>query len=231
MIGERDEKLCAWMVVLAMLFFGLALIAGFKFVPPLSPQLGADEIARIYRDNALGMRIGAALMLCGGAFLMPFVAAMYSAMLRMGHRSRSLAATQLAAGVLNYAPLYLCGLIFAAASFRVERGAEDILALSDLGWFFLVMPTPAALVQLSALGLATLRDDSEQPVFPRWIGYFNFWVAFLSLPGVFISVFKTGPLAWDGILAFWVPLVVFGPWMIVMLWALLHTGRGATVRA
>ncbi|MET0547620.1 MAG: hypothetical protein ABWZ40_15075 [Caulobacterales bacterium] len=225
-MDERSEKICAWMVVPGMTFFGLAMIMGMKFIPPLSPQLNAEQITEIYRANALGMRAGAALMLFGGAFLMPFVASMYSAMTRMGGKPKALAATQLISGLLNYAPLYLCSMIFATASFRAERSPEITQALSDLGWFFLVMPTPAFLVQTFALGFAVLRDKSDNPVFPRWVAYFNFWIGILSLPGVLISLFFTGPFAWDGILAFWLPLAVFGPWMIVMLWVVLKAGRG-----
>jgi hypothetical protein len=84
---------------------------------------------------------------------------------------------------------------------------------------------------LVALGLAILRDDSEQLVFPRWIAYFNFWVAILSLPGVLIPLFKIGPFAWNGLLAFWVPLVTFGVWGPVMVWAMLRTGPGTAARA
>jgi hypothetical protein len=153
---------------------------------------------------------------------------MASATLRMGGRHQALAATQLASGVLTFTPLFLSGIFFAVAAFRPERPPGEILLLSDLGWLFLVMPTPGFLVGLAALGFAILGDTSEQRVFARWVGYFNFWVGILGLGGVMIPLFKTGPFAWNGLFAYWLPLVAFGVWAPVMVWAFMKSGPGTT---
>jgi hypothetical protein len=84
------------------------------------------------------------------------------------------------------------------------------------------MPAPPALLQLAAIGFAILGDTSPKPVFPRWIAYLNFWVAILFQPGALVPLFKHGPFAWDGLLAFWMPLGVLGIWVVVMFVALLR---------
>ena len=61
-----------------------------------------------------------------------------------------------------------------------------------------------------------MADCGKQPVFPRWVGYFNFWVGLLFVPGGMITFFKSGPFAWNGIIAFWIPASVFGTWFLVM---------------
>ena len=38
---------------------------------------------------------------------------------------------------------------------------------------------------------------------PRWLGWFNLWAQIIYLPGILIPYFKSGPLAWNGLLAFW----------------------------
>jgi hypothetical protein len=223
---EHGEKLCAWMIVPGLVFFFLGMLPAAHFVPPLSPAAGAQGISSFYLEHAVGIQAGSVLMMFGAACLMPFVASISAAMLRMGGRPMAFSLTQLAAGVLTYVPLFLCSMFFAAAAFRSDRTAGEVLLLSDIAWLFLVMPTPAYLIELLAFGFAILRDDSQRPVFPRWVAYFNFWVGILSLPGVLIPLFKTGPFAWDGLLAFWVPLNIFGIWGPVMLWVLLRTGPG-----
>ena len=47
----------------------------------------------------------------------------------------------------------------------------------------------------------------------------------MKRPGGLITFFKTGPFAWNGLLAFWVPLVIFFVWFLVMFVALLKTIR------
>lgn len=37
----------------------------------------------------------------------------------------------------------------------------------------------------------------------------NIWVVILFLPAGIITLFKTGPFAWDGLIAFWIPALVF----------------------
>jgi hypothetical protein len=43
----------------------------------------------------------------------------------------------------------------------------------------------------------------------------------LLLPGFAVGLFKVGPFAWNGVIAFWVPAVVFGIWFNLMIFAML----------
>ena len=218
------EKFAGWTALLAIVLFFSAMGPGLRFLPPLSPGLTAEEFAAHYRAHATSVRIGSMLMMAGAALLFPLFGAMSAAMLRMRGRPVALSLTQLGTAIITFAPLFMCSFFFAGSAFRPERGSDDILAISDLGWFFLVMPTPAVLIQLAVFGVAILGDDPERPVFPRWLAYFSFWVGILFFPGVFVPLFKAGPFAWNGLLAFWVPLGVFGIWTPVMAWAFLRLG-------
>ena len=80
--------------------------------------------------------------------------------------------------------------------------------LNDMSWLMFLGIISSACVQVAALGLAILLDKRTKPVFPRWAGYFNIWVALIWVPAAIIPFFKTGPLAWNGVFAWWVPLCV-----------------------
>ncbi len=45
------------------------------------------------------------------------------------------------------------------------------------------------------------------------------------MPGGVIILFKTGPLAYDGVCAFWIPFGIFFVWLLVMPFALHHAIR------
>ena len=81
-----------------------------------------------------------------------------------------------------------------------------IVLLSDLGWITFLMPFGTFVVQNFAIGFAILVDKSALPVLPRWIGFFTIGVAILCLRGALLTLFKTGPFAWDGLFVLWVPL-------------------------
>ena len=77
------------------------------------------------------------------------------------------------------------------------------------------------IIQNIALGLCILSDKQAEPIFPRWVGYYNLWVAVLFVPGGLLTFFKTGPFAWDGLFVWWVPFAVFFSWYIAMPFILM----------
>jgi hypothetical protein len=54
-----------------------------------------------------------------------------------------------------------------------------------------------------------LMDKRENPIFPRWLGYFNLWAALIFTPGSFNVFFKDGPFAWNGVIAFYIPITIW----------------------
>ena len=70
------------------------------------------------------------------------------------------------------------------------------------------------------IAVASFLDKSPEPVFPRWFGYANIWLVILLLPGQMIFFFKTGPLAWNGLIAFYLAFLVFAMWFPVAFYLL-----------
>jgi hypothetical protein len=67
-----------------------------------------------------------------------------------------------------------------------------------------------------AIGVAILTDEREEPVFPRWAGYLNLWVALLLAPAGIVVFFKHGAFAWNGLIGFFCPLFAYCVWSITM---------------
>lgn len=94
--------------------------------------------------------------------------------------------------------------------------------LNDLGWLVIIPAFPTFIAQFVAIAFGVLQDNGPQPVFPRWAAFFNMWVALLFIPGGFAFFFRTGPFAWNGLLAFWVAASAFFAWLLVMTWLVLR---------
>jgi hypothetical protein len=106
--------------------------------------------------------------------------------------------------------------IWVAAAFRPAGIEPNITrALNDLGWIAFLLDVPPFTVWLGAIGIAILRDRRPEPVFPRWLGYANLWVAGLVCPALLIPFFKTGPFAYNGLIALYVPFGCFFAWMVI----------------
>ena len=113
------------------------------------------------------------------------------------------------------------GVFWTAAAFRPEHDPELTRMLNDPGWITMLMTFSPVIVQNISVGLCILSDRLPEPVFPRWVGFYNLWVAVLFVPGGMLTFFKTGPFAWDGLFVWWVPFLVFFTWYVGMFFVVL----------
>jgi hypothetical protein len=105
---------------------------------------------------------------------------------------------------------------------RSERPEEIILSWSDWGWITFYGVTCTAVIQCIAIAVAIFNDRRLIPLFPRWAGFFNLWVAPPFCPGTILMFVKNGPFAWNGLFVFWIPFAAFVVWMVVMTKLLLQ---------
>ncbi len=220
-MNSTAQKLCVWggLAMLATFILGFVVIAGM--VPPPPPGDSAQRIAAFYAGKSPRIHIGLVVSLFGSALAYPWTAAISVQLKRIEGHWSPFTYTQLASGmtlgVFFAVPLFAMG----AASYRPTASPDITRALNDFGWLMIVGIVSPAVVQCLSIGIAILRDRRETPVFPRWVGYFNIWVAVFFCGGGLDICFMSGPFAWNGAFAFYIPLTIFGIWFAVMTKALL----------
>jgi hypothetical protein len=216
-MNTKIQRLCAWSGALFLLVFfvGWAVCAGY--LPPPSPNASAQEIADFYNKNPNLTRLGIVLIQFSCMFYFPWIAVISAQIKRIPGVSSACTYTQLLGGVFGVIALLLPYFFWAAAAFRPERDPNLILLLNDLGWLVFTMTFAPFVAQNVAIAAAIFSDKRAQPLFPRWVAYFNLWVAFTFFPAGFILFFKTGPFTWNGLIGFWIPLTAFSIWMIGMI--------------
>lgn len=187
-----------------------------QYIPPHSPSATASEIAAIFEEHSLRIRLGMFIMLAGACLYLPWTAVITQQLKRIEGSFSLLSSIQLASGALTVYMFALPAIIWAAAAFRPERDPQLIYLFNDLAWMMFVGMFSPFWFSPVTTGVAALIDRSSDPIFPRWTGYFSLWVAALLVPGAMLMFFKTGPFAWDGLIAFWVPLVATVSWFAVM---------------
>jgi len=224
-VNTKTQIACAACGAGFVILFTLGWIIVAGLVPAPSPSLDAAEIAAFYRADTGAIRFGMLIAMFSAALTIPWIAVIAIQMRRTEGDYPVLTVTQVVAGAATIFLLTLPVMIWTVAAFRPERAPELLMLLNDFGWIVLIMTFPPFFVQLVSIGLAIVSDKHDRPVFARWLGYFNIWVAILFMPGGLITFFKTGPFAWNGLLAFWLPLTVFFLWYIVMFFALVKAIR------
>lgn len=215
-MSVRVQIICAAMGPIAILTFFIGF-ATAGFFPPPSPALPMDQVADIYATNTNMVRLGGLIMVFSSGLVTPFAAAVAIALRRIeGADTAVLSLTQFEAGTAGIMLFLMEAMFWSIAAFRPGRSPEITQTLNDIAWFFTVMPFCLILVQALAIAAAILLDRGARPVYPRWLGYLNLWCGLLYIGGGMCTFFKDGPLAWNGILAFWVPAIVYCSWFVTM---------------
>lgn len=220
-MNAQVQKMCAWMGPLgAIVLFGGLLIAGW--FPPPRPGMDTAQVTRMYVDSGPQILCGALLIALGGALSIGIVAAISSQLKRIEGDRGPLSAIQLGTGTVGILLFTIPGFFWVAAAYRPETGAEITARLHDAGWLSFLIAVFPAMIQNGAIAIACFTDRRANPVFPRWLGYFQIWIALLFAPSILVVFFKTGPFAWNGIFTFWVAAAAFGAWLAVMVTCLLR---------
>ncbi len=207
-----------WCATCGLVFPFLVLIAlfGTGVLPPQSPNHSAAQIAAWMADDTTLKLAGFAGAAVGLGLLMPLTVAITLQLLRMEGRAPAMSFLQFAGGLFTWVMTIVPMIVLCVAAYRPERDPQITQALVDLGWIAFFMGFAPFAAQDVAIAVAILRDRAAAPVFPRWVAWFNLWVAFLFVPAVVIPFFKVGPFTYRGLLAFWIPTLIYGLWAIVM---------------
>src|SRR6201997_1739256 len=214
-MNRTVHKFCAWSgtLCLALLVVGFILFAGFIPARPASPS--AQQTAQFLLENRDMINWGLIVAMFAASLLMPFAASMSIHMRRIEGRYPALAMTELGLGALFVLEFIYLIFFWQTATFRTDRAPELIQLLDDMGWIPFVGLTSTIVLQVTVFGVAILMDRRERPVFPRWLGYYNLWVALMFLPGTFNVFYQSGPLSRNGIIAWYIPLIVFATWLVI----------------
>ncbi|KAA1421861.1 hypothetical protein F0U44_06220 [Nocardioides humilatus] len=217
----------AFLVLYLVAFMGIA-----EFVPPPSPALSAHEVATLFDENRFAIRVGMVLSLVFSTLLFPFFAVISAHIARIEREARIerglpiLALIQFGGATLLVVYFQLCSMLWIVATFREELSEESVQMLFDFGWLTFVMVFPAYVFQLGCVAIASFLDRSKDPVWPRWAGYLNLWIALSGAGGGLAVFFKTGPFAWNGAVGFFLPVTAFVAWLFVMAHLMLrHAAR------
>lgn len=198
----------------------IAMLAFPGFWPPMSPTWSAQQVAGFYADHTAWIRFSQVTFNLCGILVLPFFMVIVVQMKRMKGQSHVFAYCYLTAVVSGATIFALSNILFLVAAFRPERDPALIMLLNDLAWILFVAPVGMVVSQFALLAVAVYFDDGPDPVFPRWVGHYSVATAVAMIPAAGAAVFHTGPMAWDGLLAFWLRNGAFAAFVIVMFFVL-----------
>lgn len=204
---------CCSFISMGVFFAGL-ICAGF--FPTLAPSLTPTQLAEIYTRHQTGILAGGLIIVIASGFCGPFLGAIFLQLRRMEGARPIGSYGQLASGIANIQFFIFPGILFVVAAYRPDRSLDSLSALNDLAFIVTMLPWTVGAMQCVCIGWAVITHGTRSTPYPRWVGFFNIWIALGMATSSVIPFFKTGPLAWNGLIGFWIPAAVFGLWELVM---------------
>jgi hypothetical protein len=217
----------AWcgIAYIALLLVGWWFIGGF--FPLHRPDAGAAEIAAFFRGDTIKIRLGMVVVMWGAAAFIPFTATMADYVSKVEGRSGPLTKITTMAGYANAMLTFYPPLLWIANTFRArERSDELIYLLNDMAWLQFIGGLALIMPMFVTIAVTALTDKSANPTFPRWVAFASAMTFLLFLPDQMLFFFKTGPFAWNGLFAFWVPLSVFCGWFVLVFYLIRRSILG-----
>ncbi len=115
--------------------------------------------------------------------------------------------------------LNCCGWIVAA--YRVETSADVIQSWYDWSWFAFLLGWIYLAIEMIATAVVELMDKRAVPMIPRWFTWLTIAGAVSLISAAGPAFFKSGPFAYHGLFGFYVPMVVWGTYLIGTSWFML----------
>jgi hypothetical protein len=219
------QRISLWLA----LVFGVILLVAFVtfpgFFPPMSPLMSAQQVADFYRRHQAMIRFSMITFNVCGVMLVPMLMVIVYQMKRMATPTQVLAHGYLSAVVGGVTLFAIADLFWLIAAFRPDRDPQIVMLLNDLAWIVFTAPVGMIIAQNFCLALAVLLDARPVPVFPRWVAPFSIGTAVAVAPAACAAVFRSGPLAWNGAVSFWLRIGAYGLYLAVMFVVLWGTIR------
>jgi hypothetical protein len=212
------ELILLWTLPAALILWVASFLLFPGFIPPMSPSMTAEQVAAFYRDPGHIPQIRSSMILFNwfGVCLVPILALIVLQIRRMAHRTPIFSYAMLGCAAGGPTLFLVANVCWLLAAFRPERSPGLTQLLNDLAWITFTILVPFFIGQCVILALAIYFDDLSRPVLSRWVANFNLLVGAALVPASFVGVSLTGPLAWDGLLSFWVKNVAIALWIAVM---------------
>ena len=199
----------SWIVIIA--FYNVFTIAFFvlsRTQPPPKAWWPLAHIAQWFQWRHDGILLGFALIFLIAAFSLTATALIAYSMRRMSVSPVFAYSYLIIYSLAGIPGMLLTCIALVAGAFRPDRDPRLLGLLYDMGFLSFSGTMGIFLIGSLIWGVAILLDNNR--VLPKWFGYLNLCNALTEVVVAPCCMFKIGPFAWDGVIAFYINMVVFG---------------------
>jgi hypothetical protein len=210
-----DQWICWWTIPIFYNLFGLIFVVLTRVMPPPRPDITSEQIVAFFETHSLTIRIGFALLM----FFIGFASVangLIALQIKRMSVSPVFAYAYIGSLVVGGLPgCLLPAFAFVAGAFRPDRDPQIMVMLYDWCLLSFVGSLGCFCTQNMVLALAIFLDKND--ILPKWLAYISIWMIVTELLASPVFIFKSGPLAWNGSISFYVGTAVFVVWEFAII--------------
>jgi hypothetical protein len=207
--NPKNELWLAWYATIV--FYNIFVIVFFVLTrtqPPPSPSWSDAQVAGWFNQGHYGLITGFAILFAVTVLAVPANALIAYSIRRMSVH-RGFAYSYLVIYSLSAFPgMLLMSVVLSVGAMRPHRDPALVHWLFDLAFLSFIGTMGVFLIGSLVWMLAILLDKNR--VMPKWFGYLNLCNALTEVVVAPAWIFHRGVLAWNGLISWWINMVVFG---------------------
>jgi hypothetical protein len=215
----RTQKIglwCNWIFV-ALTAIGWLGIAHFWL--PAHADIGVDATKVWFSDtHKWGTIVGCSIFYVAAGLLTPGSVAFGIMLSKIEGRWPLMSITTGVCGAFISLIIFFNCCAWIVAAYRPETAPDVIQSWYDWAWFAFLLGWIYLAIEMVATGIVELQDTRERPMVPRWFTWLTFAGAASLIFAAGPAFFQSGPFAYHGLLAFYLPVVVWALYLVLTTW-------------
>ena len=231
LFSERSQRAILWWGIALAIAYIAAFALLLQQVPLKNPAWTAEQVADWYTQNSTRIKWGAVICSWSGAFMMPILAVVAVQMARVETGGLKIwSVLSLVSGALMSLFLMLPPMFWGVAAYTAPRKDPEVttlmhelasLTMTTTDQFYIFM-----WIGVTVICLRPATQLIKNNPFPRWWGWLSLWITIMFEAGAIAFIPRSGPFAWNGLLVFWSPLILFSTWIAIQSWLIFRALRG-----
>lgn len=215
----RQELFGLWCEPIFSLLIALGWLGLAHFWLPapadLDPAATKEFFVSTHRE---GMVLGNSILIVACAFLV-VGSIQFGLILAELEGARPLwSITTAVGGVLIALIVFLNAGFWIGAAYRPDAQPDVIVALNDVAWLGFLLGWVFLSLQMVATAIVALGEDGPEPMIPRGVSRASLVGAVLLVCAGGPAFTHSGPFAYHGALAFYLPMAIWGLWLNAHAW-------------
>lgn len=218
----RSLKLGLWCNLIFVAITAVGWLGIAHFWAPARADLGLEATKQWYTEtHHWGVIVGCSLFYIAAGILTPGSIAFGLMLSKIEGRWPLWSLTTAVCGVFISLIVFFNVCAWLVSAYRKESGADVIQAFNDWAWFAFLLGWIYLAIEMVASAVVELMDDRSQPMIPRWLTWLTLAGALTLFFAAGPAFTKSGPFAYHGLLAFYLPVGIWGTYLALTSWYML----------